>query len=142
MQSQGRKGFKKTGEFSGLDDRVLMKRIADRMETLLHIIRGDLPNPLMEEKVRLEKAVEELEDAVEELEDDNRALQRALRLARERNRELVAVKERYEGLDELVSQINEVLNEIYLEPFQDLESAVEALIEEYDDLLEETDDEY
>jgi hypothetical protein len=135
MQSQGRKGFKKIGEFSGLDDRVLMNRIADRMETLLHIIRGDLPNPLMEEKVRLE-------DDVEELEDDNRALQRALRLARKKSRELEAENEEYKDLDKLVSQINEVLNDTYYDPFQDLESAVDALIKEYDDLREETDDEY
>jgi hypothetical protein len=135
MQSQGRKGFKKIGEFSGLDDKVLMNRIADRIETLLHIIRGDLPNPLMEEKVHLE-------DAVEELEDDNRALQRALRLARKKSRELEAENEEYKDLDKLVSQINEVLNETYHDPFQDLESAVGALINEYDDLREETDDEH
>ncbi len=135
MQSQGRaKGFKKIREFSGLSDRGLMDRIAARLETLLTLIKGDSPNQIMAENVRLD-------DAVEELEDDNRALRKELHLAQEQMVELKAKYEAYDSLDELVSQINEVLSDTYHDPFQDLESAVTALIEEYDDLLEESEDE-
>jgi len=135
MQSQGRgKGFKKIGEYSGLGDRGLMDRIAARLETLLYLIKGDSPDPFMAEKDRLD-------DAVEELEDDNRALQKELRQANVRISELEAENKENETIGDLVAQINEVLSETYYDPFQDLESAVTALIEEYDDLLEESEDE-
>lgn len=111
-----------------------MDRIAARLETLLTLIKGDSPNQIMAENVRLD-------DAVEELEDDNRALRKELHLAQEQMVELKAKYEAYDSLDELVSQINEVLSDTYHDPFQDLESAVTALIEEYDDLLEESEDE-
>jgi len=118
MQSQGRgKGFKKIGEFSGLGDRGLMDRIAARLETLLYLIKGDSPNPIMAENFCLY-------DAVEELEDDNRALQKELHLTREQIIELKAKYEAYDSLDELVSQINEVLSDTYHDPFQDLERKV------------------
>ena len=37
--------------------------------------------------------------------------------------------------------LNEVLGEVYAVGFSDLDSAVRALIEEYDDLAEESEDE-
>ena len=77
---------------------------------------------------------------MEELEDDNQALKTELTLARRRIEELETVNEECEGLEELFSQINEVLSDTYDEDFNDLESAVAALIEAYDDLREETGD--
>ena len=133
MQSLGRgRGFKVVGEYSALGDEVLTGRIAKRMNGLLHLIEGDSPNPLQVKNVQLE-------DQVEELEDDVKTLLSELKVAKKRIRELEeGGTERY---DELLYMVNEVLGEVYAVGFSDLDSAVRALIEEYDDLVEESEDE-
>ena len=133
MQSLGRgRGFKVVGEYSALGDEVLTRRIADRMRLILKLIEGDTQSPLMIRNTRLE-------DQVEELEDDVKAFLSELKVAKRRIRELEeGDTERY---DELLYMVNEVLGEIYAVGFSDLDSAVRALIEEYDDLVEESEDE-
>lgn len=133
MQSQGRaRGFKVVNEYSALGDEVLTRRIADRMRLILKLIEGDTQSPLMIRNTRLE-------DQVEELEDDVKALLSELKVANKRIRELEeGDTERY---DELLYMVNEVLGEVYAVGFSDLDSAVRALIEEYDDLVEESEDE-
>ena len=133
MQSQGRaRGFKVVNEYSALGDEVLTRRIADRMRLILKLIEGDTQSPLMIRNTRLE-------DQVEELEDDVKAFLSELKVAKRRIRELEeGDTERY---DELLYMVNEVLGEVYAVGFSDLDSAVRALIEEYDDLVEESEDE-
>ena len=133
MQSLGRgRGFEKIDEYSALGDEVITGRIAGRLHRLLRLIEGDSPNPLQVENVRLE-------DQVEELVDDVKALLSELKVAKKRIRELEeGDTERY---DELLYMVNEVLGEVYAVGFSDLDSAVRALIEEYDDLVEESEDE-
>ena len=133
MQSQGRaRGFKVVNEYSALGDEVLTRRIADRMRLILKLIEGDTQSPLMIRNTRLE-------DQVEELEDDVKAFLSELKVAKKRIRELEeGDTERY---DELLYMVNEVLGEVYAVGFSDLDSAVRALIEEYDDLVEESEDE-
>ncbi len=133
MQSLGRgRGFKVVGEYSALGDEVLTRRIADRMRLILKLIEGDTQSPLMIRNTRLE-------DQVEELEDDVKAFRSELKVAKRRIRELEeGDTERY---DELLYMVNEVLGEVYAVGFSDLDSAVRALIEEYDDLVEESEDE-
>ena len=133
MQSQGRaRGFKVVNEYSALGDEVLTRRIADRMRLILKLIEGDTQSPLMIRNTRLE-------DQVEELEDDVKAFLSELNVANKRIRELEEGDiERY---DELLYMVNEVLGEVYAVGFSDLDSAVRALIEEYDDLAEESEDE-
>ena len=81
----------------------------------------------------------QLDDQVEELEDDVKAFRSELKVAKKRIRELEeGDTERY---DELLYMVNEVLGEVYAVGFNDLDSAVRALIEEYDDLVEESEDE-
>ena len=133
MQSLGRgRGFKVVGEYSALGDEAITSRIAGRLHRLLHLIEGDSPNHLQVENVRLD-------DQVEELEDDVKAFRSELKVAKRRIRELEeGDTERY---DELLYMVNEVLGEVYAVGFSDLDSAVRALIEEYDDLVEESEDE-
>ena len=133
MQSQGRaRGFKVVNEYSALGDEVLTRRIADRMRLILKLIEGDTQSPLMIRNTRLE-------DQVEELEDDVKAFLSELKVAKKRIRELEeGDTERY---DELLYMVNEVLGEVYAVGFSDLDSAVRALIEEYDHLVEESEDE-
>jgi len=133
MQSQGRaRGFKVVNEYSALGDEVLTRRIADRMRLILKLIEGDTQSPLMIRNTRLE-------DQVEELEDDVKAFRSELKVAKRRIRELEeGDTERY---GELLYLVNEVLGEVYAVGFSDLDSAVRALIEEYDDLVEESEDE-
>ncbi len=132
MQSLGRgRGFKVVGEYSALGDEVLTRRIADRMRLILKLIEGDTQSPLMIRNTRLE-------DQVEELEDDVKAFLSELKVAKRR---ISAFEEDAAIYDDLLSLVNEALGDGYDEEFTDLGSAVEALIEEYDDLREEVEDE-
>ena len=132
MKSLGwRKGFKVVDEYSALGDETITGRIADRLHLLLQLIEGDEKRPLEVENTKLE-------DQVEELDDEVKALASELEASKERIREL---EEESEGYGELLSMVNEALEYAYDESFYDLGSAVEALIGEYDDLLEEAEDE-
>ena len=132
MQSLGRgRGFKVVGEYSALGDEVLTRRIANRMRLILKLIEGDTQSPLMIRNNRLE-------DQVEELEDDVKALRSELEAARGR---ISAFEEDAEIYTDLLSLVNEALGDGFDEVFTDLGSATEALLEAYDDLLEEVEDE-
>lgn len=132
MVSQGRaKGFKVVDEYSALGDEVITGRIAKRMRGLLNLIEGKNDNILIEANTRLE-------DEIEEMRDDNRVISSELSEANVRIREHEKTSASY---DELLSMVNEVLSDVYADSFDDLDSAVRALVDEYDDLLEETEDE-
>ena len=132
MQSLGRgRGFEKTGEYSAFGDEVLMGRISKRLKRLLQVIDGDSLDSV--ERVLLE-------DQVEELEDETQAIKTELERARRRIVKLEAASMDSEVFDELLSRINEALSDTYDEDYEDLESAVEALIDEYHDAVEEAED--
>ena len=134
MRSLGRgRGFEVVNEASAFLNEVLMSRISKRLDHLLEVIEGKRVDPLDAENSRLR-------DEVEELEDDVRALEDELERARIRLREFEDSTES-EANDELLLQINEVLEGKNGEEFDDLPSAVEALIADYCDALEELDDE-
>lgn len=77
---------------------------------------------------------------MEELEDETKALQAEIEVARKRIGELESVVEENEVVDELLSKVNEVLDDTFDEGFEDIESAVVALIDEYHDAVEEAED--
>ena len=132
MASLGRgRGFKVVSQFSALGDQELMEVIAKRLRVLLRLIEGYSPKDHKAENASLD-------DQVEELEDDIKVLLPEMEAAKERIREL---EKESEGYGELLSMVNEALKHAYDESFHDLCSAVEALIGEYDDLLEEAEDE-
>ena len=131
MRSLGRgRGFEKTAEYSALGDDELTGRISKRLKRLLKVIEGETKDA--------EKGL--LEDMVEELEDEAHSLKAELERGRKRIGELEAQTDESESLNELLSHINEVLSDTTNEDYRDLESAVAALIEAYDDLQEETED--
>ena len=110
-----------------------MGRVSERLKQLLQVVDGDYGS--------LDAADRNvLEDQVEELEDENQALKTELNQARRRIEELEKVNEESASLDELLTQINAVLGDTYDEGFEDIESAVEALIDEYHDAVEEVED--
>jgi len=134
MQSLGRaRGFEKTGEYSALDDEDLTSRISERLRKLLLVMNGDSGN-----RDNAKRMI--LEDQVEELEDETQALKVELEMARERIREFEALNDESESLSEILSRINDALSETYDENFEDLESAVGALIDGYHDAVEEAED--
>jgi len=126
MQSLGRaRGFAKIGEYSALNDEVLMGRIADRLHVLLALIEGERAGAVERENQRLD-------DLVEELEDEVRSLEEELRVARERIMEYEdAAEEEDDEIEALLILLNETLGGVYDEEFEDLASAVGALVEEY-----------
>jgi uncharacterized protein YukE len=77
-----------------------------------------------------------------ELEDEDRSLSEKLKKA---NQMMIkyedTAEEEEDGYEELLSLVNNALSDVYDEEFDDLNSAVRTLIDEYDDLLEETEDE-
>jgi predicted nucleic acid-binding Zn-ribbon protein len=117
-----------------LGDPELMGRISTRLHELQRLIEGK--EPLLDEENQ------RLLDAVEELEDEVRSLSEKLKKANQTiiNYEDTAEEEEDE-IEELLSLINEALSAVYSEVFDDLDSAIRALVDEYEDLLEETDDE-
>ena len=141
MQSLGRgKGFTVTGEFSALSDEVLMGRIAKRLHALLGLIEGDDKKIVKPEEMRLSELEREnwrLEDTVEELEDDLRSLSEELKSTRTIISEQAAEKAEY---DELLELVSEALSDVYEEEFEDLDSAVRSLVDEYSDTVEEAED--
>ena len=135
MRSLGwRKGFKVTDEYSALGDEELMARISERLKRLLQVIDGN-----HEKRDAVDKA--NLEDQIEELTDDFTVQAVELAHAKRRIEKLEKVTEESVSFNGLLSRINDILSEVYHDDFEDLESAVGALIEEYDDLREETEDE-
>ncbi len=70
-----------------------------------------------------------LEDQVEELEDDNSTLRLELRKAKEKMADLEEERLSPEDYERILNTINETL--LHFEDIEDLESAVETLIEEY-----------
>lgn len=136
MQSLGRgRGFAKTGEYSALDDAALMGRIADRLHALLKLIEGDKVGTIERENQRLD-------DLIEELEDEVRSHEEELKRAREKIMEYEdAAEEEDDDIEALLSLVNKALRDVYDEEFVDLAPAVEALVEEYHDAVEEAEDE-
>jgi uncharacterized coiled-coil DUF342 family protein len=130
MQSQGRgRGLKVVDEYSALGDEFLMGSIGKRLDSLQDT-RASL---FIEEENRFK-------DSVEGLEDEATTLRKELREARGRIKELEEKTYLDEANDELLSLVNEVLCDPDDE-FSDLDSAVRALVDKYDDLLEESEDE-
>ncbi len=129
----GRRGFQVTGRYSALGDTELMGRISTRLHELQRLIDGK-EGSLAEENQRLL-------DNVEELEDELRSLSKKLSKAHQLNaKNQEAGEEENDEKEELLSLINEALSTVYHEAFDDLDSAVRALVDEYHDAVEEAED--
>lgn len=116
MRSLGRaRGWKVSNRFSALEDEELMDRIADRCRIILKIMGEDV---MQSEDTDLE---EELRDRIEELTG--------------------FVDEYEEEMDGLLADVNRALPDDY-EAFDTLEAALKALIVEYREAMEESEDEY
>jgi len=126
----GRRGFQVTGRYSALGDTELMGRLSTRLHELLRLIEG--------RDVSLDEENQRLLDSVEELEDEVWSLSERL----EKAHQMVAqfentAEEEDDENEELLSLINEALSTMYHEAFDDLDSAVRALVDEYHDAVEE-----
>jgi chromosome segregation ATPase len=134
MQSQGRgKGFEVLKRYSALDDVELMSRISRRLKELLALIEGEADDP--------EEEKQKLLDTIEELNDDVRALKLQLRQEREKLRQCEEIMaEEKDTSEELLDLVNDALGDVYETEFDDLDSAVRALVDEYLDTLEEAED--
>ncbi len=129
----GRRGFQVTGRYSALGDTELMGRISTRLHELQRLIHG--------KEVSLDEENERLLDSVEELEDEVRSLSERLEKTQQMNARLEeAGEEENDEKEELLSLINEALSTLYHEAFDDLDSAVRALVDEYSDAVEEAED--
>ena len=131
MRSLGRgRGFRVVGRYSALGDAELMGRISTRLHELLRLIEGR-ELPLDEENQRLLDSVEELEDEVRSLSE---RLEKAHKMIAGYED---AAEEQNDENEERLSLINEALSTVYYEAFDDLDSAVRALVDEYHDAVEE-----
>jgi hypothetical protein len=136
MESLGwRKGFKVTDEYSALGDDAITSRIAIRMHTLLRLIEGESPKPLVVKNTHLEDQVEELEDEVHSLTEKLKKANITIGKYED------SKEEEDDDIEELLILVNEALSEVYDEEFVDLAPAVEALVEEYNEAVEEAEDE-
>lgn len=132
MVSLGRgRGFKVVDESSALCDRELTEIIAKHIRELLDLIDGgELRSGEVENQHLL--------DEVEELQDDIRTLRVMLRKAKDEGVELEEERFPLEDYKRILDMINETLCDF--EDIGDLGSAVETLIDEYLDALEELGD--
>ncbi len=129
----GRRGFQVTGRYSALGDTELMGRISTRLHELQRLIDGK-EGSLAEENQRLL-------DNVEELEDELRSLSKKLSKAHQLNaKNQEAGEEENDEKEELLSLINEALSAVYHGAFEDLGPAVRALVDDYNDAVEEAED--
>jgi cell shape-determining protein MreC len=119
--------------YSALDDVELMGRISRRLKELLALIEGEADDP--------EEEKQKLLDTIEELNDDVRALKLQLRQEREKLRQCEEIMaEEKDTSEELLDLVNDALGDVYETEFDDLDSAVRALVDEYLDTLEEAED--
>jgi hypothetical protein len=133
MAGLGRgRGFKVVREFSALGDHELMEVIGRRLRVLLNLIEGDESSSPLAETQRLL-------DEIEELQDDNSTLRLELQKARSVIEELDEERLSPEDYESMLHLINETLCDF--EDIENLESAVETLVNEYQDILEELGDE-
>jgi predicted nuclease with TOPRIM domain len=142
MKGLGRgKGFEVTGEYSALGDVNLTSRINERVKKIENITSVE---PEREQQVELkitESQYNMILDREEELEDEVAYLRRKLRQEQGKVADLQDRLEEIEDSEsEILEKINDAIGEIYHEEFDDVYSAVDALLEEYHDLLEETED--
>ena len=129
----GRRGFQVTGRYSALGDTELMGRISTRLHELQRLIQG--------KEVPLDEENQRLLDAAEELEDEVRSLSEKLEKAHQMIAKYEdAAEEEDDENEELLSLINEALSTVYHEAFDDLDSAVRALVDDYYDAMEEAED--
>ena len=129
----GRRGFQVTGRYSALGDTELMGRISTRLQELQRLIEGK-EVPLGEENQRLLGSVEELEDEVLSLSEKLENAHQKIAMYED------AAEEEDDEIKELLSLINEALSTMYHEAFDDLDSSVRALVDEYHDAMEEAED--
>jgi len=129
----GRRGFQVTGRYSALGDTELMGRISTRLRELQRLIDG--------KEVSMDEENQRLLDTVEELEDDARDLSEKLEKANQAIAKYEdTVEEGDDEKEDMLSLINEALSTVYHEAFDDLDSAVRALVDEYHDAVEEAED--
>ncbi len=110
-----------------------MGRISTRLHELQRQIQGK-EVPLDEENQRLLDAAEELEDEVQSLTEK---LEKAYQMIAKYED---AAEEEDDEKGELLSLINEALSTVHHEAFDDLDSAVRALVDDYYDAMEEAED--
>jgi chromosome segregation ATPase len=131
MSSLGRgKGFQIIGEASIEDDSETLMLIKQRIATLHNYLNGPEINE-----------IDKLAGTVEELKEELCTCKKDLKAANKQVTELESVLgEHGDSEEELVDLIVDALGDATKIVFEDLESAVEALIEVYHDLREEYDD--
>jgi len=117
MRSLGRaRGWEVTARYSALGDEELMDKIANRCRTILKIIGEEVPEKSLATALenRLRDEIVGLQTSVDDYEEE---------------------------MDEILANVNDVLINVYEEKFSTLEEAVNALIVEYHEAMEEAEDE-
>ncbi len=117
MRSLGRaKGFEVTKRFSALGDEELMNMISSRCYAILKIVGEEVTETFMVTDVenRLRDKIVELQSSLDSYEEE---------------------------MDGILAKVNDVLIDIYEEEFVNLEKAMDALITEYQEVMEEAEDE-
>lgn len=126
MRSLGRaRGFEVSARFSALGDEELMDMISSRCHAILTIVGAEVTKSSV---AALEKELGDWRKEALGLRDKIVDLQKS-------------VDEYEEEMDGLLVQVNEVLSEVYEEEFIYLEDALRALIVEYHETVEESEDE-
>ncbi len=133
MRSLGRaRGFEVSARFSALGDEELMDMISSRCRAILKIVG---------EEVTEKSSVAVLKKKLGEWRNEALGLRGVESQLRD---EIVELKESLDEYEEeedaLLAQVNEALSDVYDEGFSDLESAVEALIVDYHEAVEEAED--
>jgi hypothetical protein len=131
MRSLGRgKGFQITKEFSIFEDEELLSRLKLRVTAINAILEIDMGEKLNLKVKELENENDNLREEVTELRVD---------LSDTKNK-LEDVEEEFDDKEqELLNRINEALPDEYDE-FTDLGEAVDALITDYSEAIEEAED--
>jgi hypothetical protein len=133
MRGLGRgKGFEVTRRFSALGDEELMDLISSRCRAILRMVG---------EEVTEKSAATALEKKLGEWRMEALGRRKIEKELRDQITDLQESVDKYEeNEDSLLAQVNEALCDVYDEAFADVSSAVNALIVEYNECLEEAED--
>ncbi len=133
MRSLGRaKGFEVSARFSALGDEELMDMISSRCRAILKIVGEEITDK--SSVTKLEKELKKWQNEALELREVEGQLKDEIAELKE------SLDEYEEEEDALLVQVNDALSDVYDEGFSDLESAVESLIVDYHEAVEEAED--
>ncbi len=133
MRSLGRaKGFEVSARFSALGDEELMDMISSRCRAILKIVGEEITDK--PSVTKLEKELKKWQNEALELREVEGQLKDEIAELKE------SLDEYEEEEDALLVQVNDALSDVYDEGFSDLESAVESLIVDYHEAVEEAED--